>query len=62
MKILIADDERISRQALRRALVKKYTIFEAEDGDRALEIAQKENPDIILLDINYSGGRESLKS
>ncbi len=52
IKILIADDERISRQALRRALVKKYTIFEAEDGDRALEIAQKENPDIILLDIN----------
>jgi len=52
IKILIADDERTSRQALRRALVKKYTIFEAEDGDIAFEIIQKESPDIILLDIN----------
>ena len=52
IKIVIADDEKTARNALKRALVKKHTIFEAENGAEALELIQKENPDIVLLDIN----------
>jgi DNA-binding NtrC family response regulator len=52
IKIVIADDEKTARQALKRALVKKYTILEAENGDQALELIKNKNPDIVLLDIN----------
>lgn len=50
--ILVIDDE----QTLRKALKDKFTsedfeVFEAEDGFQGLEIAQKERPDLILLDI-----------
>jgi DNA-binding response OmpR family regulator len=51
-KILIADDEAYLRFILKETIdSKKYIVHEAADGLEALEIAEKENPDIILLDI-----------
>lgn len=51
-KILIADDEAYLRFILKETIdSKKYIIYEAGDGLETLEIAEKENPDIILLDI-----------
>ena len=52
IKIVIADDEKTARQALKRSLVKKHTIFEAENGDQAFKLINEETPDIVLLDIN----------
>ena len=52
IKIVIADDEKTARQALKRALVKKHTIFEANNGSKALELIKDKIPDIVLLDIN----------
>ena len=52
-KILLADDEEPVR-ALVTATIRddtRYKILEAKDGIEALEIARKEKPDIILLDI-----------
>ncbi|HEU0085631.1 MAG TPA: response regulator [Candidatus Paceibacterota bacterium] len=51
-KILIVEDER----ALLRALVEKLSrenllVFQAGNGEEGLEMALKEHPDIILLDI-----------
>ena len=52
IKILIADDEKTARIAIKRSLVKKYTVFEADNGSKAIEIIKKESPDILLVDIN----------
>lgn len=50
--ILIAEDERINRLALKRILEKSgYRILEAENGIQALKILETENPDCILMDI-----------
>ncbi len=52
-KILIVDDEPPIRELVRLALESAgYTaLYEADDGDRALTLAQKIQPDLILLDL-----------
>jgi len=50
-KILIVDDEAPFRAAMRRLLEKSYTLVEAETGNRAMQLALAEEPDLILLDI-----------
>ncbi len=51
-KILIVEDEKSSRELIKCILKKKqYTILEAENGNRAIEIALKELPLLIILDI-----------
>lgn len=52
-KILIVDDARINRGILRNILEKEYSILEAGDGKKALEILEKEASQIsvVLLDI-----------
>jgi CheY-like chemotaxis protein len=49
-KILIVDDEPNVRKLL-RTLLKNFTVVEAEDGEKAVEIAGVEKPDLILMDI-----------
>ncbi|ABK18629.1 sigma-54-dependent transcriptional regulator [Syntrophobacter fumaroxidans] len=50
-KILIVDDETPFRSALRRLLEKNHIVMEAETGAKGLEISEREEPDLILLDI-----------
>jgi DNA-binding NtrC family response regulator len=50
-KILIVDDEAPFRTAMRRLLQKSYAVVEAELGKQALQLAETEEPDLILLDI-----------
>jgi DNA-binding NtrC family response regulator len=50
-KILIVDDEAPFRSAMRRLLEKKYTVLDADTGAKALKAAEREEPDLILLDI-----------
>jgi DNA-binding NtrC family response regulator len=50
-KILIVDDETPFRSALRRLLEKKYIVLEAETGGKGLQLAYREEPDLVLLDI-----------
>jgi two-component system cell cycle response regulator DivK len=52
-KILIVDDNEDSRDLVVKVLKNRgYQIVEAVDGEDALEKAESENPDIILLDIS----------
>ena len=52
-KILIVDDNEDSRDLVVKVLKNKgYQMVEAVDGEDALEKAESENPDIILLDIS----------
>lgn len=55
MKILIVDDEKITREGILSSInwesLGIFTTLEAEDGLSALSIANKEKPDIILCDV-----------
>ncbi|MGB2981827.1 MAG: response regulator, partial [Candidatus Zixiibacteriota bacterium] len=51
MKILIAEDDPISRKILQTILTKQGNdVTAAEDGFKALEALQKETPDILITD------------
>ena len=56
-KILIADDEPSLRLLVRATLSanKSFELIEAFDGNEALSKAQKEFPDLILLDVMMPG-------
>ena len=50
-KILIVDDERIMLMLGRRILSSKYDVVTAMSGAEAIEIFQRERPDLILSDL-----------
>lgn len=51
-KILIADDSRTFRQVEVELLKRKgHTLLQAENGAQAVQLAMREAPDLILLDL-----------
>lgn len=51
-KILIADDSRTFRHVEEELLKRKgHTLLQAENGAQAVQIAVRESPDLILLDL-----------
>jgi len=64
-KILLIDDSKFLRMATERALARVgYRVITASDGENAVALANKENPDVILLDMLLPGmsGPEVLKA
>ncbi|GAC1390118.1 MAG: response regulator transcription factor [Ktedonobacteraceae bacterium] len=60
-RILVVDDEPSIQRALRRNLaVNGYEVFVAEDGKQAVEIAVRQQPDLILLDLCLPGELDGL--
>jgi CheY-like chemotaxis protein len=52
--VLIVEDHEDSRKMLKTLLrLKEYEVIEAEDGERALGLAENLHPDLILMDINF---------
>lgn len=52
VKIVIIEDEAILAEVLSKKLeTEGYEVYTAADGESGLELMEKENPDIILLDI-----------
>jgi DNA-binding response OmpR family regulator len=52
-RVLIADDEPITRMLVRILLERDgYSVLEAQTGRQALEIAARERPDLIVMDLN----------
>lgn len=49
--VLIVDDNNDIREYLRTILQDKYQVFEAEDGQEGLALAQEQVPDIIISDV-----------
>ncbi len=49
--ILIVDDDRTARYGMRRALEDQYKVVEAESAATARPLIPRENPDLLLLDI-----------
>jgi two-component system, NtrC family, response regulator AtoC len=55
-KVMIVDDERLVRWSLRQKCEEwGYTVIEAEAGETALRLAQRESPDLVLLDVRMPG-------
>ena len=51
--ILIVDDDEMIRILLRQALSKEsYTVYEAENGIKAMDLCDLHHPDVVLLDVN----------
>ena len=64
IKILIAEDEKNLRKVLVMELsTEGYEVVEADDGRKALDMLQKDDYDVVLLDMNMPvlGGIEVLK-
>ena len=63
-KILVCDDEPVLRGLVREVLGDDYEIAEACDGGEALELARRERPDLILLDVMMpvQSGEEVLRA
>ena len=50
-KVLIVDDEPNVRRLSRTILSKNFDVVEAEDGKQAIDIANTQQPDVILMDM-----------
>ena len=51
--ILVVDDSSDAREMLKFVLQRKgYKVLEAEDGLKGVEIAKREHPDLILMDLS----------
>ena len=53
--ILIIDDEKNTREGLRRAFAHKYGILLAEDAARGLQILKEQRVDVVLTDLRMPG-------
>ncbi len=54
-KVLVVDDERDMLRLVKNILSGEFEVIEAESGEKALKLVEKEMPDIILLDIMMPG-------
>lgn len=55
-KILIVDDSTLSRRILQHYLEdERFEVFQAEDGETALDQYKEHRPDVVLLDMTMRG-------
>ena len=59
--VLIVDDESSIRHLMSKLLCfKGYKTIEACNADEAIEVVNKQNPEVILMDYNMPGERDGL--
>ena len=62
-KILVVDDKEDNRVLVGKVLrLRGYEIIEAATGEAAVNVAQTELPDLILMDIRMPGGIDGLEA
>lgn len=62
-KILIVDDDAGIRELVDMTLRSDdYQIFQAENGEQAIELAMAEKPDLIIMDIAMPGKMDGLEA
>ena len=63
--VLLSEDSQDTRSMLKRAFeLKGYKVFEAEDGQEALDVARRCRPSLIVIDLNMPvlDGLEAVKN
>jgi two-component system, OmpR family, phosphate regulon response regulator PhoB len=62
-KILIVDDNNEIRELVSATLeVEKYKVLEAADGTKAISLARREKPDIVIMDVSLPGGIDGIEA
>ena len=62
-KILVVDDKKDSRVLVGKVLrLRGYEVIGAGNGDDAVNMAQTELPDLILMDVRMPGGIDGLEA
>jgi CheY-like chemotaxis protein len=62
-KILVVDDKVDSRVLVAKVLkLHGYEVIGASSGEEAIILAQKEVPDLILMDVRLPGGMDGLEA
>jgi len=62
-KILVVDDQALLRELVRVTLMSdRCEVIEAQSGEEAIEIAQAQKPDLILMDIMMPGGMDGFEA
>jgi len=55
-RILVIEDQEDNRRIVRDLLTASgFTLFEAVNGEEGLQLAERERPDLILMDIQLPG-------
>ena len=53
IRILVADDNAAGRELMRTLLqMEDYVVYEARDGNEAVEMARRLRPDVVLMDVH----------
>lgn len=61
-KILVVDDKEENRRLIRKVLtLHGYIVVEVATGEAAIEAAQSERPDLILMDIRLREGIDGIE-
>ena len=60
-KIIIVDDDAISRDIMEQQLRKYYELDFAVNGNEALELFKKNNYSLIVMDINLGSGKNGIE-
>lgn len=55
VRVLVIDDDLISRKYISKALRDNHEVITAINGEQGLELAKKERPDVIFLDVEMPG-------
>lgn len=60
-KVLVVDDQVMNIQSINALLANNYTILVATNGEDAIQVAQEQSPDLILMDVVMPGmsGKEA---
>lgn len=63
MKTILIVDDRLEVRELIEVTLRPggYRILQSESGERAIEIAKSEHPDLIIMDIMLPGGMDGLE-
>jgi two-component system, cell cycle response regulator DivK len=62
-KVLVVDDKEENRRLIKKILLfHAYSIIEAATGETAIELAQTELPDLILMDIRLREGIDGIEA
>lgn len=62
-KILVVDDKEENRRLLRKILaLHGYSIVETATGEAAIELAQTERPNVILMDLRLREGIDGIEA
>ena len=62
-KVLIVDDCREIRQLVMTTLdLGEFRVFEAANGAKAIEMAQKHRPDVIIMDVVMPGPIDGIEA